>query len=364
MMDFRRRNLLVLGAAAVVSVALAAGALMLEARQGESHFTPGEFLPGFSAQVKNAARIHIVSHSGAFDVVYSAAKGWTLPAKGDYPADFNQVRRTLIGLAALQTVEPKTARADWLSYIGLDTPPKGNGMEITVSDASGHTIASVITGNSAQLEDPSAGGSGVFVRHPGDNQSYLARTVFTPQGELQNWVETNVMSMNFARVNSLTITPFQGPPITVSREHASDLNYKLDGAGPPKDMAPDTATINQIPDLVTDFAFTDVKPQSQVDFSKGAHLAAHTFDDQNIRMDAAMVNGNVWVRISAQPDPGTPTMQKQEAATINAKAANWAYELATNKGKFFSMKRDALFTKAQAQPQGGLPPGITMGAPN
>jgi len=364
MKDFRRRNLLVLGAAAAISMVLAASALMLEARKSESHFTQGEFLPGFSAQVKNAARIHIVSHSGAFDVVYSGAKGWTLPAKGDYPADFNQVRRTLIGLAALQTIEPKTARADWLSYIGLDTPPKGNGVEITVSDAAGHAIAAVITGNSAQLDDPSAGGTGIFVRHPGDNQSYLARTVFTPQGELQNWVETGVMSVNFARLNSVTVTPFQGAPITVSRAHASDQNYKLDGAGPPKDMAPDTAQINQIPELVTDFAFTDVKPQAEVDFSKAAHLAAHTFDNQNIRMDAAMLNDAVWVRISAGPDPGTPTMQKQEAAMINAKAGNWAYELATNKGKFFSMKRDNLFTKAQPAPQGGLPPGITLGAPN
>lgn len=364
MKDFRRRNILVLGAATIVSVALAAGALMLEARKSESHFTQGQFLPGFSAQVKNAARIHIVSHSGAFDVVYSQAKGWTLPAKGDYPADFNQVRRTLIGLAALQTIEPKTARADWLSYIGLDTPPKGNGVEIIVSDAGGHTLAAVITGNGAQLEDASAGGSGIFVRHPGDTQSYLARTVFNPQGELQNWVETNVMSMNFARLNSVTVTPFQGAPITVSRAHASDQDYKLDGAGPPKDMSPDTAQINQIPELVTDFAFTDVKPQSQVDFSKAAHLAAHTFDDQNIRMDAVTMNDAVWVRISAQPDPGTPTMQKQEAAMINAKTGNWAYELATNKGKFFAMKRDTLFTKAQPTPQGGLPPGITLGAPN
>ena len=45
--------------------------------------------------------------------------------RGNYPADFDEVRHTLIGLAALETIEPKTARADWLHYVGLDTPPKG-----------------------------------------------------------------------------------------------------------------------------------------------------------------------------------------------------------------------------------------------
>jgi hypothetical protein len=48
-------------------------------------------------------------------------------------------------------------------------------------------------------------------------------------------------------------------------------------------------------------------------------------------------------------------MQKQEAAMINARAGNWAYELATERGQFFSMTRDNLFAKAQAQQGDGQP---------
>jgi hypothetical protein len=117
-----------------------------------------------------------------------------------------------------------------------------------------------------------------------------------------------------------------------------------------------TSQIDLIPQIVSGFAFTDVKPASELDFSKPAHLSAHTFDNQNIHMDAAQVNGAVWVKISAAPDPGTPTAQKQEAEMINARAQNWAYELATERGQFFSMKRDNLFAKAPAgQPEGGQP---------
>jgi hypothetical protein len=123
MMDFRRRKLVILGGLAAASVALAVMALAMRAQESRVRFTEGEFLPGFAAHVKEAAHIHIVSHDGAFDVVYDPAKGWLLPARGNYPADFEQVRHTLIGMAALEAVEPKTARPDWLSYIGLDTPP-------------------------------------------------------------------------------------------------------------------------------------------------------------------------------------------------------------------------------------------------
>ena len=366
MKDFRRRNLIVLGVMAALSVALAAITLTIRAQENEAHFTPGEFLPGFAAHVKDAARIHIVSHDNAFDVAYLPSKGWVLPARGDYPADFDQVRHTLIGLAALETVEPKTARPDWLRYVGLDTPPRGNGIAITVSDRAGNVLAAVITGNSADLGN-TQGGSGLFVRHPGDDQSYLARAVFTPHGSLADWLSTGVMSINAARLNSVTITPLEGAPFTIAREHASDQEYKLQGPPAPKGFAVNPVSVNLIPQLITDFTFADVRPASQLDFSKAAHLSAHTFDDQNIHIDAVSVSGAVWIRVSAQPDPGTPTMQRQEAARIAARAAGWAYKLSPDKGRLLMMTRDDLMTKADSggpQAQPGLQPGVTFGAPN
>ena len=39
-------------------------------------------------------------------------------------------------------------------------------------------LAAIIVGNTTDLAN-AQGATGVFVRHPGDNQSYLARAVFT-----------------------------------------------------------------------------------------------------------------------------------------------------------------------------------------
>src|SRR4029077_1597787 len=85
MKDFRRRNLIVLGSCALLSVALAAAVLTVRARETAARFTPGEFLPGFATKVKDATRIHIVSHDSTFDFTYSQAKGRDLPARGNYP---------------------------------------------------------------------------------------------------------------------------------------------------------------------------------------------------------------------------------------------------------------------------------------
>ncbi len=142
MMDFRRRNLIVLGVLALVSVALAGLMLTIRAQDGRARFTPGEFLPGFAAHVKDATRIHIVSRDGAFDVDYLPAKGsWILPESGNYPADFERVRQTLIGLAAWKPWNPRRPVADWLPYIGLDAPPKGSGTAITVTGKAGNDLS-------------------------------------------------------------------------------------------------------------------------------------------------------------------------------------------------------------------------------
>ena len=122
----------------------------------------------------------------------SAGKGWVLPGRGNYPADFDQVRHTLIGLAALETIAPKTARADWLHYVGLDTPPKGNGTEFIVKRCRGQDAGVADHRQHREFGDPN-GAIGLFVRHPGDNQSYLARTVFTPHGDRRRWLDTSVM---------------------------------------------------------------------------------------------------------------------------------------------------------------------------
>ena len=363
MSDFRRRNLIVLGGLALLSVVLAAATLWLRAQETAARFTPGEFLPGFATQVKNATRIHIVTRDNDFDVTYSQAKGWVLPARGNYPANFEQVRHTLIDLATMETVEPKTARADWLSYIGLEMPPKGNGTAITISDKDDHVLAAILVGNTADLPN-AQGATGVFVRHPGDNQSYLVRAVYPFHPNLPDWLSTGVMMVESARLNTVTVTPVSGAAFTVKRDHPSDQEYKLDGPPPPKGMQANTAMVNMVPQLITDFTFVDVQPAAQVDFSKPARLQAHTFDGQNIHIDAVTVKDAIWIRVSAEADKGTPTMQRQEADMINARAAQWAYKLPPDKGRFLSMTRDNLITKAEApEGQPGLPPGL-LGQPN
>src|SRR5215469_59445 len=107
--DHRRRNLAVLAGGAIVSVLLAILAVREQAAELAPKYTPESFFPGIAAEVKDAARIHVASRKGAFDVTRSGSH-WVIPQRSNYPASFEQIQKTLVGMAAFETIEPKTSR--------------------------------------------------------------------------------------------------------------------------------------------------------------------------------------------------------------------------------------------------------------
>jgi hypothetical protein len=357
MMETRRRNLIILGSAALFSLALAVFALERRAAQGQPHYTPTEFLPGFAANVKNAALIHIASHEGEFDVAYTPDKGWVLPSRGNYPADFDEVRHALIGLATLETIAPRTERADWLHYLSLDAPPKGSGVAITVKDKDGKVLAALIAGHGEDIGDPN-GTSGLFVRHPDDNRAWLARAVFTPHGDITSWFSTKVLTLGGTRLQEIAVSPLKGPGFIVRRASASQQIYTL--VTPPKGEA-NSQMINSIPFAIANFSFSDVKPASPADFAKPVHVIARTFDGLLVSFDLAQIGNDVWTRFSASTAPGAKPEIAQQAGVINARAGGFEFKLPAEKGNALMVDLPKIMTPPPRPAQQAIPPQF-MGA--
>jgi hypothetical protein len=337
--------------------------LILRTEQGRSHFNPTEFLPGFAANVKNAANIHVAMHGNAFDVAFKDGK-WVFPGHGNYPADFEQVRHTLIGLAALQSLSPKTNRADWLHYVNLDTPPKGNGTEFTVKDGGGQTLAAVVTGTTEQLGDPN-GTIGLFVRRPNENQTYLARSVSTFSGDFLSWVDTSVVNLGAARIQQVVVTPPRGKGFTVTREKDSDLKFSL--VNPPKTGNPNQQILDSIPYAISSFSLADVQPSTSLDFANASHAVGKSFDGLLIAVDIIPRGHDLWAKLTASAAPGASPDALKDANGINAKVAGWAFKMPDEKGKALIADLDAIMTQppppaSDGMPpgMGGLPPGMTM----
>ena len=347
--DPRRRNLAILGAAALISLLLALLAVWQQSNDSNNPTATTEFIPGFAKQVRNAAHLHIVSKSGAFDVVFVPEKGWVLPQRGNYPASFDLVQRTLVGLAALQTIEAKTARPEWFHFVGLDMPPKGDGTLITVTDDKGKELASLIAGKSEDIGDPS-GAVGLFVRHPSENQSWLARSVFEPRKALTDWLDKTVLDVDRSRVRAVDVTPANNSPVfSVQRMQPSEPDFKLVQL-PAGQKLPDPTATEGPASVLTAFGFDDVQPASNLDFTGAgvAHVTVWTFDGLKVTVNVLKTGADYWATIAAGVDAAKPDAPAKEAATINALAAGWAYKHPAFKCQLYLTTLDSLRTAPPA----------------
>jgi hypothetical protein len=353
--DPRRRNLAILAGVALVSVVLAFWALYEQSAEFAPQAARREFFPGLASQVRQgqAARIHIASKKGgAFDVVFRPNRGlispWVIPQKNDYRASFAEVNKTLVTLAAMQTIEPKTSRPEWFHAIGLDAPAKGgDGVEISVSDDHGRELAHLIVGKSEDIGD-TGGAIGLFVRKPGETQSWLVQAQSEFQTSPDDWIDKNVLDVEQGRIQSTTVALPDGSSYEVRRDAATEAHFKLSSMPAGREMASDSAADGPA-DAITGFTFDDVKPSREVDFTNSARVTTRTFEGLIVTVDVAHAGTQYWAQLDAMSQSNDSNIAKQ-ARTIGARVNGWAYKLADYKGAQFTTPLESLL-----KPKGGKP---------
>jgi hypothetical protein len=349
--DPRRRNLSILAGAAVILIALAAFALWNQSRELATHYAPHTFFARLPAELGagHVTHIRVQSKKGTIDIVFRPDRGWVVASDGDYPASFDELRQTLIGVATLQTIEPKTARASWLHYLNLDAPPRGDGILMTLMNEKGETLAALITGKTEDIGDTS-GAMGMFVREAGSDQSWLVRSVFEPKSDPADWLDKQVLNVDRSRIQEVDVDPANGPSFEVRREKPADEDFML--VNPPKGReiayagAPDGVAA-----AITGFAFDAVKPAREFDFSQHAtRLITRTFDGLMVTAETIQQGADYWTMLAAEGAPNKPDAQK-EAREISNHVNGWAYKLPAYKGQLFMTALDSLLKPLQsAQP--------------
>jgi hypothetical protein len=346
--DPRRRGLVLLGAAAAIAIVLAALSLWHQASLVAPKYVPESFFSNLMARERGVARIHIESHKyGAFDIDFKPSSGWVLPGEHDYPADFALVHTTLVGMAGLETIAPKTSRADWLHYLDLGTPSKnGHGTLISLLDEHGKVIASLIAGKTKDIGEP-GGATGLFVRKPDSNQSWLVRSVFTPKPDPNDWLNKDVIGVDRARIREAVVTPSSGPAYTVRRDKPSDSDFTL--AEMPKGR---TLSYNSAPDgvaaAIVGFTFDKVAPASRFDFTHASRLVTRTFDGLVVTAHVIKMGDDYWATLSAEAKPDK-TAIRDEAHKINKRASGWAFRIPSYKGAQFMTARDSLLKPVETK---------------
>ena len=330
--------------ALVVAAALAiSGALYLSSRRNLPRDTHGgALLPALAGELNTVTALSVRRGSAAPTVtVHEQGGRWTVAERGDYPADVSKLRKLLLALSDAKIVEEKTSNPANFAVIGVEDPssPGATGAEISVTARDGKHA--VIIGKPV--------GAGNFARRGGENPSYSVEPGISFEAEPRFWIDTRVLDVAAAGIQSIEVKPAAGSAYTVHRvaagpatggaassasggapansgaagppapkdaESKGAANFTLDGV-PPGRKAADAASLAPSPTAFSGLTADDVTPVSDVDFSK-ATVATVTWSDGNvITMTGATIGDKHWVQVKSSKD-----------AALNAKAAGRAFDIA------------------------------------
>ena len=236
--DPRRRNLGILAIAAAIAVGACRLSALAQASLVAPKYTSARLLPRSGrAPSRDRAHPYRLEENGAFDVAFKPRRaGSCRPNRlsGRFRGGAHDHRRH--GRAADHRAANQARR---LAALSRSRRPDrdGNGgwnrTEITLLDEKGNVLASMIAGKTKDIGEP-GGATGLFVRKPDSNQSWLVRSVFTPSADPKDWMNKDVIGHRPRAHPGGRCRPADGPSYTVRRDKPSDADFTLEHAQGPR----------------------------------------------------------------------------------------------------------------------------------
>ncbi len=291
-------------------------------------------LPDVGPRLGDVARMTLV-HGESKTTLVRQGKVWVVEEKGGYPADGAKLRQALLGLAELRYVEAKTRKPEFYPRLEVEDPNQKDAKStlVTVSDDKGDLLGEVIAGK-RRIDELGGGTDGIYVRKPGDAQSWLARGTLDLAGETTLWLDRKVVDVPANKVKEAVLTQPDGSKLDITRDKPED-KFALKGAPADTKLKSDTVLVEPATAL-EDLELADVRPAGDMPFpAEGlAHAEVTTYDGLTIKAALLEKDGKTWARFEAS---GSGEAQKQ-ASELNAKLSRWVYALEPGKAKALTTK--------------------------
>jgi hypothetical protein len=304
-----------LGVTAVVVVA--AVALSLGHGPARSEADAGAIvLPSVYARSGEVGTVVVKRDKGTL-TLQRGQNGWTVAERDNYPADSAKVRQALVGLAELKLVEAKTRKPELYKKLEVEDVKDGaKSAHVEVKDTAGQKMAELIVGK-RRPDRLGAGADGIYIRRPGEAQSWLAQGSLDLTGEAKDWLDKKVVSIPPAKVKSVTISHPDGSKLVIARE-SPDAKFAV-ADGPADAKWKGETTIAEPAGALENVELSDVATAEQQKVPEDANVAELvTFDGLTVKAATWTKDETTWLRLDASG---------QGADEITAKTGKWVYAI-------------------------------------
>lgn len=315
------RTFTVVAAATIIAV-LAAVVALVQTRGGPEVAGAGDrVFPELLDRVNDVSAL-VIDHAKGRITLERGQEGWTVKESDGYPGRKVKIQRALLGLAEMHFLEPKTRLKEKYAKLNLrDQTEKGSrSKRVKLFDGEGKIVADILVGK----ERANLGGDksvSLYVRRPGDVQSWLAAGTADITAIKRDWLERKIVNLEAKRIRSIVIHHPDGEVVILSKASPEAKDFTLDTIPKGKELI-DPSGPNTVGRALADFLLDDARKDSRpFDSAKQTTADFTTFDGLTVKTRIVKRRGKHWMRLEATGENGAA----KEARDINARTAGWVY---------------------------------------
>ncbi len=291
-------------------------------------FLGQELFPGFLERVNDVAVMSVEHEGQTVTFVRDAADNWTLMEADHYPADRERIRNTLIGIAGLEKVEPKTALPEFYPDIGVEDNSKPNAKSylVTLLDGEGRELLGLLVGKS--VRGIRWDGVGYFVRFPDEAQSWLVRGALDVTGDVRSWLPVRILPLSRREAASIMMLDGTRKREIIFRRLAPQLPLRTEYKSDPYFLtSPDY--LAEAEEALTSLDFSDVaeRPADLDAYDPFFSMNVQTFKGMETALRFYLIEGRPFAALSYKALPDAPEDVRREADRLEQRHAKWFYQL-------------------------------------
>jgi hypothetical protein len=302
------------------TVAVAAAAIVVQTgTTSTTRVAAGEKLfADLGTELNSVVRIDVAEHDKSFSIVREG-DAWTLRERAGYRVDPNAVKRVLSALVEMETVEAKTDKPASYSRIDVqDVAAKdAKSIQIVLKNAAGKDVARLLVGKTRESRTAS-GTARLYVRRPGEAQSWLVKSSLTVDKDPIRWLDRKVVDVARDRITRVaTSQPDGGRLVLVKDKPGEDGKFTIQGTVPAGMKPKSAGDLGAPAGGLSSLEFDDVKRVADVEFGKKpvGEAEFRTVDGLVISVRMSEADGNVWAIVTASVDEAArPAPAKPDAA--------------------------------------------------
>lgn len=294
-------------------------------------------LPDFAKDRAEISQIRFTLADATYTLERSR-RGWIAPQSGGFPVRADRLSDLVIGLETLTYGDKRTSDPYKLDQIGLGEPSEGgNGVIMELFGPDGGLNDALVIGRK---------GEALYVRQPGDSQTYRVTGDLPPFYSRRPWLDLDILTIEPFTVAAVRLTDQTGERLYLRREPGADTRSFL-----PAPPDTDRTLISRLAASTTALAVTrinplDAKPATALTTAPVARHISETFDGLEVDISAYREPDGTWITLYAV-EAGRSA---RGAETLNKKADGWAFRLSEYDWQDFTPLVSSLVEPIEAAP--------------